>query len=78
MANFLFYKYRFEKTDERTLFDQETGEELTDASLNGRFATDLANKAENYASLNLYDIKADKHGVTAPESYVNDRELYTC
>ena len=42
MANFLFYKYRFEKTDERTLFDQETGEELTDASLNGRFATDLA------------------------------------
>ena len=72
MANFLFYKYRFEKTDERTLFDQETGEELTEISLNERFAADLANKAENRTSLNLYDIKADKQGVTAPESYAND------
>ncbi len=42
MANFMFYKYRFEKTDERTLFDQVTGEELTKTSLNVRFATDHA------------------------------------
>jgi len=38
MANFVFYKYRFEKTDERTLFDQETGEELTESSINEKFA----------------------------------------
>lgn len=72
MANFLFYRYRFEKTDERTLFDQETGEELTETSLNERFAADLAKKAENHTSLNLYDIKADKQGVTSSESYAND------
>lgn len=72
MANFVFYKYRFEKTDERTLFDRETGEELTESSINDKFAADLASKAENRNSLNLYDIKADKQGVTAPESYAND------
>lgn len=76
MANFLFYKYRFEKTDERTLFDQETGEELTETSLNERFAADLANKAEHHTSLNLYDIKADKQGVTSSESYANDIRRY--
>ena len=76
MANFVFYKYRFEKTDERTLFDQETGEELTESSINDKFAADLASKAENRNSLNLYDIKADKQGVTAPESYANDIRRY--
>lgn len=55
MANFVFYKYRFEKTDERTLFDRETGEELTESSINDKFAADLASKAESRNSLNLYD-----------------------
>lgn len=72
MANFLFYKYRFEKTDERTLFSHETGEVLTETSLNERFAQDLADKAKNRTSLNLYEVKADKQGVTSPESYAND------
>ena len=76
MANFVFYKYRFEKTDERTLFDRETGEELTESSIDEKFAADLASKAENLNSLNLYDIKADKQGVTAPESYANDIRRY--
>ena len=76
MANFVFYKYRFEKTDERTLFDRETGEELTESSINEKFAADLASKAENLNSLNLYDIKADMQGVTAPESYANDIRRY--
>ena len=76
MANFVFYKYRFEHTDERTLFDRETGEELTESSINEKFAADLASKAENRNSLNLYDIKADKQGVTAPESYANDIRRY--
>ena len=72
MANFVFYKYRFEQTDERTLFDQETGEELTDAAFNDRFAQDLASKAQNRPALNLYDVKPDRQGVEAPESYAND------
>lgn len=72
MANFLFYKYRFEKTDERTLFDQDTGEVQTDASINERFAQDLATKAQNRSSLNLYEVKPDRQGVEAPENYAND------
>lgn len=76
MANFLFYKYRFEKTDERTLFDQDTGEVLTDASINERFAQDLATKANNRASLNLYDVKPDRQGVESPENYANDIRRY--
>lgn len=76
MANFLFYRYRFEKTDERTLFDQETGEVLTETSLNDRFAADLANKTEHRTSLNLYEVKADKQGVTSSESYANDIRRY--
>ena len=62
MANFLFYKYHFEKTDERTLFNHETGEVLTETSFNERFAQDLADKATNRTSLNLYKVKADGKG----------------
>lgn len=72
MANFVFYKYRFEHTDERNLFSKETGEGLSDASLNQQFYNDLATKYKNHTSLNLYDIKADRKGVESPEIYANE------
>ncbi|MBQ8460786.1 MAG: hypothetical protein IJ543_00030 [Bacteroidales bacterium] len=72
MANFVFYKYRFEHTDERNLFSKETGEELSDASLNQQFYSDLAAKYKNHTCLNLYDIKADRKGVESPEIYANE------
>jgi len=75
MANFLFYKYRFEQTVERSLF-AEDGKEVSDSYLNERFAEDLASKAEIHPELNLYDIKSDKKGEESPEIYVNEIKRY--
>lgn len=38
MANFLFYKYRFEKTGERTLFSAEDNAHVSNEYLNDKFA----------------------------------------
>lgn len=45
---------------------------LTDAALDERFAQNLANKAKNRTSLNIYDVKPDRQGVESPENYAND------
>ena len=76
MANFLFYRYRFVKTDERTLFSTQDGENLSDSLLNSKFNDDLALKAKNHTDLNLYDFKTDRKGEQTSESYVNEIKHY--
>ena len=72
MANFLFYRYHFEQTGDKSLFSKEDGECVSDSFLNGKFREDLATKAKNHVNLNLFEIKADRKGEESPESYVNE------
>lgn len=68
MANFLFYRYHFEQTDERSLFSQETGELVAESSLNEQFRADLEKKASNHMDLNLYAFKTDRKGEQTSDS----------
>lgn len=55
MANFLFYKYRFEKTGERTLFSAEDNAHVSNEYLNDKFAVLIGERAEaKFRKLNLY------------------------
>ena len=73
MANFLFYKYRFEKTGEKTLFSTEDNAHVSNEYLNDKFAGLIGERAgAKIRKLNLYSVKADKKGVTAPEMYTNE------
>ena len=73
MANFLFYKYRFEKTGEKTLFSAEDNAHVSNEYLNDKFAGLIGEKAgAKIRKLNLYCVKADKKGVTSPEMYTNE------
>ncbi len=75
MANFLYYKYRFEQTVERSLFSED-GKEVSDSYLNERFAEDFENKYKTVPELNLYDVKENKQKEEAPEIYVNKIKRY--
>lgn len=70
MANFLLYKYKFEKTDERLLFSDKEGETLSNEALNNMLNKALISAFKESAnkSLTLYSIK----GEGEPESYPND------
>ncbi len=46
MANFLFYKYRFEATGERTLFSTGDDARVSNEYLGGKFAELIGRKAE--------------------------------
>lgn len=72
MANFLFYKYHFEQTDDRSLFSQETGELVTESFLNEQFQADLKTKASKHIDLNLYAFKADRKGEQTSEQFANE------
>ena len=73
MANFLFYKYRFEKTGEKTLFSTEDNAHVSNEYLNDKFAGLIGERAgAKIRGLNLYSVKADKKGVTSPEMYTNE------
>ena len=73
MANFLFYKYRFEKTGEKTLFSAEDNAHVSNEYLNDKFAGLIGERAgAKIRKLNLYCVKADKKGVTSPEMYTNE------
>lgn len=70
MANFLFYKYRFEKTGERTLFSAEDNAHVSNEYLNDKFAVLIGERAEaKFRKLNLYCVKVDRKGVKSPEMY---------
>lgn len=73
MANFLFYKYRFEKTGEKTLFSNADNADVSSEYLNGKlrelFDGIDGTKVRN---LNLYNVKTDKKGVKSPEMYTNE------
>ena len=73
MANFLFYKYRFEKTGEKTLFSNADNTGVSNEYLNGKL-TELFDGIDGAKTrkLNLYSVKADKKGVTSPEMYTNE------
>ena len=72
MANFLFYRYRFEKTVERSLFTSEGHIEVTDEFLNERLAQGLEDMAQRQDKLNLYNFKKDKSGDETSEKYENE------
>ena len=73
MANFLFYKYRFEPTGEKTLFSAEDNAHVSNEYLNDKFAVLIGERAEaKFRKLNLYCVKADKKGVKSPEMYTNE------
>lgn len=76
MANFLFYRYHFEQTDERSLFSQETGELVAESSLNEQFRADLEKKASNHMDLNLYAFKTDRKGEQTSEQFINEIYQY--
>jgi len=76
MANFLFYRYHFEQTGEKSLFSKETGELVDDSFLNERLREDLETKAKNHIELNLYEFKTDRKGVQTSESYVNEIQRF--
>jgi hypothetical protein len=76
MANFLFYKYHFEKTEDRTLFLAEDGEVLSEELLGRKLDEDLSLKADRHTDLNLYDFKTDRKGEQTSESYVNEIRRY--
>lgn len=73
MANFLFYKYHFERVDNRNLFNQE-GKTVSENCLNDKLVEHLSSvfNESSSRSLNLYDIKTDRSGVSAPELYPNE------
>lgn len=50
MANFLFYKYRFEKTGERTLFSAEDNAHVSNEYLNDKFAVLIRRKSRGEIS----------------------------
>ena len=58
MANFLFYKYRFEKTGERTLFSNADNRDVSSEYLNDKL-TELFDRidGEKTRKLNLYNPK---------------------
>lgn len=66
MANFLFYKYRFEQVEEKNLFSPEEIAVTVD-SLN----VQLANLLRDSENLNLYETKT-KNGSSYTESYINE------
>lgn len=73
MANFLFYRYRFEKTGDQNLFSEQTGEHLTEENINERMAEDLRSKGSRAdKKLNLYAMKTDRSGVQSSEQYYNE------
>ncbi len=73
MANFLFYRYLFEKTGDQNLFSTETGEHLTEEYFDGKMAEDLRRKFESGTrELNLYAMKTDRSGVQSSEQYYNE------
>lgn len=73
MANFLFYKYRFEPTGERTLFSAEDGTRVSSEHLNGELEELIGQRAgESEPVLNLYCVKTDRNGVKSPELYTNE------
>ncbi len=73
MANFLFYKYRFEPTGERTLFSAEDGTRVSSERLNGKLEELIGQRAgESEPVLNLYCVKTDRNGVKSPELYTNE------
>ena len=73
MANFLFYKYRFEKTGEKTLFSKADNVDVSSEYLNDKL-TELFDGIDGAKArkLNLYCVKADKKGVKSPEMYTNE------
>ena len=72
MANFLFYKYRFVQTGERSLFSVEDGERVSEEFLNERLAKSLCDKmCDGMKALTLYEFKRDRRGVETSENYVN-------
>ena len=73
MANFLFYRYRFEKTGDQNLFSEQTGEHLTEENINERMEEDLRSKgSRGEKKLNLYAMKTDRSGVQSSEQYYNE------
>ncbi len=73
MANFLFYKYRFEATGERTLFSAGDDARVSNEYLGGKFAELIGRKAETQSpALDLYNVKTDRNGVKSPELYTNE------
>ena len=73
MANFLLYKYLFEKTLERSLFSVTDGESLTEELLSSRLydVLNAAYHSKNTNQLNLFSIVKNRKGETEPESYAN-------
>lgn len=72
MANFLFYKYRFVKTDDRSLFSLDDSVRVSEESLNTRLYEDLISKmTKGTKTLTLYNFKTDKKGEESSESYGN-------
>ena len=72
MANFLFYKYRFVKTDDRSLFSLEDSVRVSEETLNTRLYEDLISKmTKGTKTLTFYNFKTDKKGEESSESYGN-------
>lgn len=73
MANFLFYKYRFEKTGEKTLFSNADNADVSSEYLNDKL-TELFDGIDGTKTrnLNLYNVKTDKKGVKSSEMYTNE------
>lgn len=73
MANFLLYKYKFEKTSQRSLFSSTAGETLTEDLL-GEMLDDALKSARDSRSnnqLNLYATIKNRKGESEPEIYAN-------
>lgn len=73
MANFLFYKYHFEQTEDKHLFSDESGATLTASNLNDRLRKDLNDKYINTAvkSILLYATHKNRQSEETSELYNN-------
>ncbi len=72
MANFLFYRYHFVNTGEKSLFSADDNEVLSNELLNKRFIDDMVSKGEHTKELNLSGFKYDRKGEQTSEIYANE------
>lgn len=74
MANFLFYRYHFEHTEDKNLFSKENRVALTAEDLNHRLYEDFRNKYEatTHHGLTLYAMHKNRKGEESSEKYQNE------